>query len=63
MIGQRAQVKQSFAMGETGSIFVAGEWWNAELSADNAPNSSAVQAGEEVEITGRKGYTLLVRRI
>ncbi len=62
MIGQLAQVKQSFASGETGSVFVAGEWWNAQL-VDHTQEVIAVQIGDEVEITGRKGYTLLVKRI
>ncbi len=62
MIGQHAQVKQSFATGETGSVFVAGEWWNAQL-VENTQEVIAVQIGDAVEIVGRKGYTLLVRPV
>lgn len=56
LIGQRAWVKQAFAAGETGSVFVAGEWWNAEL------HEGAVKAGDEVKIVARKGYKLIVTR-
>lgn len=56
MIGQRAQVKLPFAQGEAGSVFLVGEWWNAELQ------EGAVQAGDEVTVVERRGYTLLVKR-
>lgn len=57
LIGRRAQVKQPFAVGEVGAVFVIGEWWNAELQ------EGTVQAGDEVTVIGRRGYTLLVKRI
>ncbi|HRW06387.1 MAG TPA: nodulation protein NfeD [Caldilineaceae bacterium] len=63
LIGQRARVKESFATGETGSVFVAGEWWNAELVTSEEAAVAAVSIGEEVKITGRRGYTLLVEQI
>ncbi|MEZ4735711.1 MAG: nodulation protein NfeD [Caldilineaceae bacterium] len=56
LIGQRAQAKQAFVYGQIGSVFVAGEWWNAELQ------EGAVNAGDEVFIIDRKGYTLIVKR-
>jgi len=56
LIGQTARAKVAFASGERGSVFVAGEWWNAQLE------SGAVQLEDEVEILGRQGYTLLVKR-
>lgn len=56
LIGRRAQVKQPFTHGEPGSVFVMGEWWNAELQ------EGAVQAGDEVTVLGRRGYTLIVKR-
>lgn len=56
LIGRRAQVKQAFAHGEPGSVFITGEWWNAELQ------EGAVQAGDEVTVLGRRGYTLIVKR-
>lgn len=62
MIGQRAQVKEAFAVGEVGSVFVMGEWWNAELSAAGSADDITVAPGDAVEITGRRGYTLLVRK-
>lgn len=56
LIGRRAQVKQPFAHGEPGRVFVTGEWWNAELQ------DGRVQAGDEVTVIGRRGYTLIVKR-
>jgi len=64
LIGQKARVKEHFAIGETGSVFVAGEWWNAQLLHDDEGESvTTVSIGEEVEVTGRRGYTLLVRQV
>jgi len=67
MIGQHAQVKQSFASGETGSVFVAGEWWNAQLVNESGNKGEeeaiAVQIGDQVEVIERRGYTLLVKRV
>ncbi len=57
LIGQRGHIKQPFAHGELGSVFVAGEWWNAELQEEGA-----VKVGDEVTILARKGYTLIVKR-
>ena len=54
LIGMSATVRSAFAAGETGSVFVAGEWWNADLK------SGAVDAGERVTVLDRRGYTLLV---
>jgi membrane-bound serine protease (ClpP class) len=56
LIGQTARVKEPFSKGQQGSVFVQGEWWNAELE------EGAVEAGEIVEIVDRKGFTLIVRR-
>jgi membrane-bound serine protease (ClpP class) len=54
LIGQRAAVKADFRAGEIGSVFVAGEWWNAQL------DEGTVHAGEHVTVTGMDGYTLWV---
>lgn len=72
LIGQHAEVRSSFAAGETGSVFVAGEWWDAQLESKSndaatettqeEPVVEAFHIGDKVEIIGRKGYTLLVRR-
>ena len=52
------------------SVFVAGEWWNAELESDDSSADSPgqdddtkirVQKGDEVEIVGMTGYTLRVK--
>jgi membrane protein implicated in regulation of membrane protease activity len=56
-------VKGSFASGETGSVFVAGEWWNAQLVGEAGQEIIAVQIGDTVEIVGRRGYMLLVRPV
>ncbi len=56
LVGQTATAKLPFRAGGRGSVFVAGEWWNAELE------SGEVLAGEEVLITDRRGYVLLVRK-
>lgn len=56
LIGQTARVKNSFQGEQEGSVFVAGEWWNAQL------DSGAVESGDTVEIVGRNGYTLIVRK-
>ncbi|MCB0044611.1 MAG: nodulation protein NfeD [Caldilineaceae bacterium] len=56
LIGQRATVKTDFAAGETGSVFVAGEWWNARLE------QGAVEKGNQVKVAGKDGYTLVVEK-
>ena len=56
LIGQRATVKSDFQAGETGSVFVAGEWWNAELAYGE------VFADDRVTVTGMDGYTLHVEQ-
>lgn len=55
LIGQIGRAGQPFAAGGQGSVFVNGEWWNAELEAN------AMHSGDHVEVVGRRGYTLLVR--
>jgi len=56
LINQSAKAKSSFAVGETGSVFTAGEWWNAELE------SGSVEAGDRVTVVGQRGYTLIVKK-
>jgi membrane-bound serine protease (ClpP class) len=71
LIGRRATARRSFTSDEIGSVFVLGEWWNAELEqadkdedkAEGSTTASRVQKGEEVEIVGRQGYTLLIKPI
>jgi len=55
LIGQTAEVRRSLA--PRGTVFVAGEWWDAEL-ADAA--AAPVAAGSRVHIVERDGYTLRV---
>jgi membrane-bound serine protease (ClpP class) len=54
LIGATARVKAPFAAGETGSVFVQGEWWNARLT------QGAVTKDDLVLIVGREGLTLTV---
>jgi membrane-bound serine protease (ClpP class) len=57
LIGQIATVKQPFRAGEAGSVFIAGEWWNAEL------REGSLAAGDKAQIVGRRGYTLVVKPV
>uniref|UniRef100_A0A7J3QEH3 NfeD-like C-terminal domain-containing protein n=1 Tax=Ignisphaera aggregans TaxID=334771 RepID=A0A7J3QEH3_9CREN len=41
--------------GKKGFVFVDGEYWYAE-------SGEVIEAGEEVEVTGRKEFTLIVRK-
>ncbi len=56
LIGQRATVKSDFRAGEMGSVFVSGEWWNAEL------DHGEVFTDDRVTVTGMDGYTLRVEQ-
>ena len=56
LIGQDATAKQAFSAGETGTVFLLGEWWNARLV------EGALEKGEQAEVVGRDGYTLIVKR-
>lgn len=55
--GETAIAKESIAAGETGPVFLMGEWWNARLV------SGAVQPGDEVRVRDRQGYTLIVEPV
>lgn len=57
LIGRIATAKAPFRAGETGSVFVHGEWWNAQLT------SGALDTGEQARVVGRDGLTLIVSRI
>lgn len=57
LIGRIATAKAPFHAGETGSVFVHGEWWNAQLTA------GALDSGEQARVVGRDGLTLIVSRI
>lgn len=57
LIGQIGAVKAPFTDQERGSVFVYGEWWNARLE------KGTVKSGDQVEVIGRQGYTLLVRAL
>jgi membrane-bound serine protease (ClpP class) len=54
LIGTRAGVKAPFTVGEVGSVFVQGEWWNARLT------EGAVDIHDEVVVVGRQGLMLTV---
>jgi len=55
LIGQMARVKQDFDTSGRGSVYVAGEWWNARVE------EGGMAAEDRVEVVGRDGYTLIVR--
>ncbi len=56
LIGMMGRTADAMAPGGKGSVMVNGEWWTAELIG------SPVVAGEEVRVTGRKGFMLVVER-
>lgn len=49
MIGQHAKVRESFAAGEMGRVFVDGEWWHAELVSATAMTSQAPPAAADLD--------------
>ena len=54
LIGSRAEVRM--ALEPVGQVFLNGELWQAEIGDGRAP------VGAYVEVTGRQGMRLLVRR-
>lgn len=54
LIGSRAEVRTALA--PRGQVFLNGELWQAEMTEGSAP------VGAQVEVTGRQGMRLLVRR-
>jgi membrane-bound serine protease (ClpP class) len=61
MRGKTARVRVAFDEHGRGTVFYAGERWNAMMEKVE-PGMDAPQPGDLVEITGRQGYTLIVRR-
>jgi len=57
LIGQTADVRR--ALRPHGTVFVAGEWWDAELVGAPGP----VPVGAKVQVVGRDGYSLRVRAV
>lgn len=60
MIGKTAQVREAFDGSGRGTVFFAGERWNAVLQTLEADEPRPA-LGDLVEIEGRQGYTLIVR--
>lgn len=54
LLGSRAEVRT--ALEPRGQVFLNGELWQAEMTEGSAP------LGAQVEVTGRQGMRLLVRR-
>ena len=54
LIGQTVTAKSALAAGQTGNVFIQGEWWNARLLRGE------IAAGQTVRVVGRQGLTLLV---
>jgi membrane-bound serine protease (ClpP class) len=59
MIGKSAEVRKAFDESGHGTVFVAGEHWNALLKSVG-PNEPRPAVGELVEIESIQGYTLVV---
>jgi membrane-bound serine protease (ClpP class) len=59
MIGKSAEVRRNFDEAGHGTVFVAGEHWNALLKSVG-PNDPRPAVGELVEIQAIQGYTLVV---
>lgn len=59
IIGKTAQVRSTFDEAGQGTVFLAGERWNAVLKTIDA--EPLPQIGDLVEIEDRQGYTLIVR--
>jgi membrane-bound serine protease (ClpP class) len=57
MTGHVAVARQGFGDEESGTVFLAGELWNARVA------EGRIDEGDQVEIVGRDGYTLLVQRV
>lgn len=56
LLGHKGYAKQAFASGQVGSVFVNGEWWNAELEA------GSVAEGDDVQVVAKRGNRLIVKR-
>lgn len=59
MIGKTAQVRRAFDEEGRGTVFFAGELWNALLQSVT-PNDPRPEVGDLVEIRAVQGYTLVV---
>jgi membrane-bound serine protease (ClpP class) len=56
LIGQRGKVRSAITQDGQGDVFVYGEWWDAK-------SMEPIAAGDQVEVIGRDGYTLVVRKV
>lgn len=54
LIGRTAIARSAFSAGQTGSVFIQGEWWSATL------RSGSVVAGQPVRVVARNGFLLTV---
>lgn len=54
LVGATGITKAAFRVGETGSVFVQGEWWNARIP------SGEIAANRPVRVLGRERMTLIV---
>ncbi len=54
LIGALAVVKAPFSVGQVGSVFIQGEWWNAKLT------QGSVEEHDQVKVVERTGLTLSV---
>ena len=60
LIGSLATVRAPFAENGKGKVLIAGEIWNAQLRGLSSDDADAPDAGDQVKVEDRKGYTLFV---
>ena len=61
LIGSLATVRTPFAEDGKGKVLIAGEIWNAQLRGASSDETPAPDAGDQVKVEDREGYTLFVR--
>jgi membrane-bound serine protease (ClpP class) len=58
LIGAIGVSKEAFRAGETGSVYVLGEWWNARLA--DSGSALEIKANQQVKVLARERMTLVV---
>ena len=61
LIGSLATVRTPFSEDGKGKVLIAGEIWNAQLRGASSDEAPAPDAGDQVKVEDREGYTLFVR--
>ena len=60
LIGSLATVRTPFSEDGKGKVLIAGEIWNAQLRGASSDEAPAPDAGDQVKVEEREGYTLFV---